>query len=574
MGASIEWGEIAAVAVREKIGERAIVSINPEVDESSVVTWLRDRGLSWLANGVAYVAKLASRFKGWLIEEKLGSLEGISLQSTLGIKNRVEDFIWNFNINVTDADLLNQLRSEWIALGSQLGGAVGCTIGWAWGTIEAAAIEYAGGSAIEGLLGLMDIPIAIVDRDAMKLALKDTVEEGLQEIKALFKQVLQTGIYLGVKTGASLAFINARKWIKYLNRKGQLDWLPETWQEKISIWGEPGTAPWSLAIARESMIDSIPSDWWRGFVDNLTEEARECQIEAGFVFAHSLSAHKQAHNILGQPETLEIYPERDTDERVVVHGNTNLIKPVVTEVMAHYQIMEHKDVGQIVGQRVDEAVLQQMPDQSLKLHITWSPRRKPPWSKRSYVNERQLTNADIIWHEPEITIPWLKASSLDWEKIKRAAGGVSGFVTGNILYRSYIGFPDKGLAGQQFKIYAESESVGLDMLKSLGELSEAEVHSTGMGQRRYNPTLESGAGKKAADQRKERKPLRVYPRFCWVTAYRRMASEQADENAGRVNLTGRYSHLRRRIELWPDDEPLTARAVLEELREWHTPAGF
>jgi hypothetical protein len=126
---------------------------------------------------------------------------------------------------------------------------------------------------------------------------------------------------------------------------------------------------------------------------------------------------------------------------------------------------------------------------------------------------------------------------------------------------AYIGWPKKGFSGQQIILYARSQSEGKAQLERLADLTDADIYGFKYGERErdpLNPALTY------------RYDVQVFPKFCTVTSQKR----EVDRAKGRGQLTGNWSSLRERIELWAAEEPIGTRELLTQMAQWHTPLRF
>lgn len=559
MGAlDINWGDLASTLWAETVGDREIAAPDEEVTEASnpLVQWARENLPEWLQNGLV---PIGNRLKNWAINT-IQSIKSWGLTELWGLFNANRQFVWNFNFNASDEALEEQLRSQRVALAAQLGGAVGCSVGWAAGMAAGAALD-AGVSAAGQALGM---PLLVFDRAAMMHGLKVAGEEGLDELSAMFGNFARNLILFNLRFFAIKWYKNIRRLIKLSNRYGLAALLPDGVNQAIENWGAKNAEPWSFAIATENAIESIPNEGIRAFAENFIEEADECFIEAGYIYAASVDGYKQnlmdtREAVLGVQQTVEIVPDRDApDEVIVVSGRDQVARGAIMSSLATHQMVQNRDMGQIVGRDINEAMLNQTPHSTLSLRLRWSPRKEPPFTKTQHALDGFNPN---LWTAPEFNLPWLDPVKMDWDRIKRAAGGLEGFESGPIRVSAYIGWPELGLAGRAVTIFAGTRSEGRRILESLADLSSGELHSIRYGERQNDPNNPNLT-------QKER--VRVYPQYCYVTSQRR----EIDKSKGRGTLTGNWSPRRERVELWTAEEGVGVAAILTDLKRWHTPLPF
>lgn len=191
------------------------------------------------------------------------------------------------------------------------------------------------------------------------------------------------------------------------------------------------------------------------------------------------------------------------------------LKGALFATVTHRQI-ESKDVGQIVGQPVEDWY--KAKPHRRKLTIVFKSVERTPYYRR----DNSLQTATYTIPEPKIT--------LSWEKIKRAA---KPYLWGKFCCTANLS------NGRQMAVYGASPQVAEDTLRELLELSDCDILTLSVTEEKdRNPKL-----KKDATQ--------MYLATA-ITLVRRASTD----TTGRTDLDGQTwdeSHVR--FDLWCDDEP-------------------
>lgn len=481
------------------------------------------------------------RFGGWLIGIGKAILT-LDLSQVWGAVVAVSDFIWNFNWNISDKSLEQQIKGLEIAIAGQLGTTVGCAIG------------HLLGGAVAGALGLK---LFKVDKRALIAGIKALSEEALEELKGnlyglgvLIAQWAFQGAFMWI-------FKQARKFIKFLNNN-TYGWLFEIFgiDEKIEKWGEEGGEPWVISEGIEEFIDNIESDWWRSFYSNFIEETGECFVEGGFVFAAGLDADLAARQdmregVLGVQRTVELTFDRESPEGMLMSGRDQLIRNSLVNAQSTYYQLRNRDVGQWVGRQLSD-VAQQQPalPSTLSLRIIWYPLPDPPFTRERF----ELEGNENLWTVQDITIPFINPNLLTWKNIKQAAG-LTGYQTGEFKAFGKIG-------GRQLVAFGDSRQTARIRLKELAELSEAPLRGIRTSERHSEDDSDNRAKKVG-----ERRPVRIFPAYGYLTAWKK----ELARSEGRATLQGNFSSRDERFELWTNDEPDYFKPLIESLKQYYTP---
>jgi hypothetical protein len=512
--ADIVVESLESTQIRQKIGNAGtrIFKADAESKQSS-----DDGGiLGWLWNG-------ATRFIG-LIGSEAFKLIGFTLTGLWGLFVSTAQFIYNFNWNITDKEIDNQIAQSWSALSGMFGGALGNLVGYLGCGVLPGAVMFA-----------FNEPLGV---HVLKNVSEELAEEFLANVANVTRYVFQSG----VQSLLLWTFKNTRKLIK--DNTGFVQKVFGAGAaDVVKAWGKEGSKPWSFAKAVNDKVESIPNEAVRNFVEEFLEEAWEGCIEAGYVVANSVDSFIAAEKlrkaqvpVLGQDKYVEIKPDRSIDnQRIILAGAEDLLKPAIVQTLTNYQLMENKDIGSWVGSPIDD-YLRAKP-QSLRLVIQFFSVKQPPWQAPQ---GRRLVSATYA-------IPDIKRSKLDWETIKLACGGANGYNYGR--YRA------TGLLsnGRQMQVLGASPGEAEDRLKALLALSEGTLLK--------KPTISEDRAEDSTGSYLKQ-PTRIYPAYFTIMNQYKVPGAQG---SGIPMSSGVYIRRNDRLLLWTDEKPFGYEERIQEL---------
>ena len=429
-------------------------------------------------------------------------------------------FIYNFNWNITDQQIDQQLKQMRLMLVGQMGETAGNFIG------------FLACGVIPGLI------IAKFNKPLGAYVLKEVSEEAFDELmgnlRILLSQTTRT-IAAHIMYGA---YKNIRRSIKEVfrnpNSKQSLaakSIFGPNFNNWVQAWGAPNSKPWSFRIAVEEAIESLPDGYIQEFVENFYEGFLEGCDEAGFVVAQSLDSwyaeQRLANNqLLGDDTVLEVTPNREAEsERVLVAGPMQLVKTQLVNIVTQHQLIDNRDIGQFVGEIHRESMSKNFIE-GIAIKINFRGEKEPPFRTSKRVN---------------YTIPMIKISKLDWEVIKLACGGTNGYNWGRFIAR--VKFTAPGVGALQ--IYGATSEEAEDRAKAFIELTALEIAGLTI-------TEEKKEGKRREfDKVLYKEATRVYPAFLVIVNREKVLLEEQ----GKATLSGTYKERRFRIPLWTNEAP-------------------
>ncbi|OKH47299.1 hypothetical protein NIES2101_23970 [Calothrix sp. HK-06] len=491
--------------IRKTIGDAGIRVFNssfedPDKDDQGGV-------LGWLWNG-------GKRIVGWLLQEA-GKILSFSLSALWGWITSTVQFIWNFDWNVTDKTLDQQIKSKFDNLGSLLGGTLGNLVGY---------------------LGCGVVPGAVVfsfNEPLGAYILGQVSEELKDEFLANLSSLVRFTFISATQYLIMWSFKNVRKFIKS-NVSFFQDLFGEGAGNAIKAWGSEGSKPWSFAIATNKAVESIPNTFVKNFVEEFLEEAWDGCVEAGYVVANSVDSFLAAEKLkkqevpaVGKMTYVEVKPDRSLDhQRIVLAGPQKLLETQIVSTLTNYQQMQDKDIGTFVGNPTDDYL--RVRPQSLRIVIKFFSESSPPWQART--NSRLVTAT--------YAIPEIEPSKIDWERLKQACGGVNGYLWGR--YRATIILDN----GRQIQCWGASGGEAEDRAKAFLQFTK------GKPIRAKATITEDRTEDNTGSFVKQ--PIRVYPAYFTILNQYQVPGA----NGSGIPINGkRYIRKRDRIDLWTSTKP-------------------
>jgi hypothetical protein len=469
-------------------------------------------------------------FVGWLINIAWG---GISFTFTAlwGAIIAVTTAIYNFNWNVSDQTLDQQLAATRQIIAGQLGATLGNSFGYlVCGVLPATAI-------------------AVFNEPLGAYLLKEVGEEALEEFCAEFAALLR----LSFRSVAQYVFVNLYKNARYAIKRFVGNASPETknminkifggkMTEVIKNWGEPNSKPWSFRIAVEEAIDNIPNPLIQEFVEEFYDEAKDACVEAGYIIAGGLDTWFLEQKLAqqqqqGEEALIQLQPDGQVEEeKIVLYGKGEMLKQQIVSTLSAYQLVDNRDVGMIVGEPVREH-LKKVP-MTISLRIMMRGKQFSPYIEADGKRSKQV----------QITIPNVSRAKIDWNAIKFACGGANGYLWGRFSAKAR--FRD----GNIIKIFAASAAEANDRVKAFAEFTSSELLT-------LNVTEIQNEGVRRIRESLKLKPTRIYP--VWMTIINQY--KVLNELDGIATTTGTYKRRRSLIPLNTDKKPDNFDSIVNEL---------
>ncbi|MEH2170797.1 MAG: hypothetical protein V7K41_29930 [Nostoc sp.] len=415
MAISLELSELTSRAVRSNVGQRVIKGLESEEKK-------KDGG--FLGKFFGGLVSLG----GFLINA-IGGFFQFSWTTFWSWLVAAKQFIWNFNWNATDEQLEASIKAQWTALAGQLGGTLGNAFGYlACGILPGAVI-------------------AVFNEPLGAVVLAKVGEEFLEEFLENLGSLLNSALRLGTQILFTETYKNVRKLIKSNSALvGKL--FGKKVEKAVKAWGSKDSKPWSFASATEDFLDKTFGEEgaMREFAEEFLEEADEACTEAGYVVANAVDTYlstqmiaKQSVPPLGHTRYVEITPNRQNpDEKIVLGGSEELLKPVIIQTLAHYEQFADRDVGIIYGTPAAE-----MPERRYRPEIVLKFYQKQ--------NKDPLKGAITEKLSMQISFRLMNKSKSDF------ADDLYLQTLANIIYRKFATPPFKVNKGKQTYSYCDFE---------------------------------------------------------------------------------------------------------------------
>ncbi len=330
--------------------------------------------------------------------------------------------LWTFDWNQTDNALREQIKQNNNQILSAAAGALGTYLGW--GAVRLVQMGVSKLIKTDGRDRSLDIRVPIVSpRVASALA-----EEGNDEVRgqmiALLTQIKQAQV-----KNAFLGFMLTARQMELFGLK------PQTDSQKA---GEKQRTSDSFAQRWEKWKETSVPQWLQQPLENFAENLVEAVIEAGYILgaeadAAYMLAKSAVRDARGPEKTIVVQPDKRLErDKYIVTGPQEFVQEEVQRIQHQHQMLDKKDVGIIIGERLEDS-LQKKP-MVRQLKIRWNTVKEPP-----------LVHQDgQVGKFSEVNIPKVRVG-LSWREVKVAADE---FLRGNpywqITYKcwerdSYIG---------------------------------------------------------------------------------------------------------------------------------------
>jgi hypothetical protein len=292
----------------------------------------------------------------------------------------------------------------------------------------------------------------------------------------------------------------------------------------------------------EEKIEQIPGFFWQEFTEELIEEAIDACIEAGYVVTSSVESYwasqRTGRQILSDAKIVEIQPDRANDaEKIVLAGPEDVLRGQIPAVLATHQMISDRDLGQLIGQPLDDWV-RPRPIEGLRLKFQLFSFKSPPYSRRG--DDRLV--------EVTITLSDVDRTKLDWERLRFVAGGSNGYLWGRFRARASL------TNGRKLIIYGATEKEAVERVQSMLTLTDLEIKTLSV-------TEEVKEYERLRNPKMFKEITRVYPGYLSIINRERTLAI----DRGKGSLQGNYVDKRARFDLWRATEPPDFEEKIREL---------
>lgn len=489
-------------------------------------------------------------------------------------------YIYHFDFNISDKEIDNRIKSALLSLSAMAGGLVGQTLGWVvCGVLPAALVvvfnvplslklaKAAGLKKISNAVKLADVVTDVID------------EEFVDEIAGSLASLILSAGRMSIEAAFLAFYKNFRAFLKNTKLAEKI-----FGKEKVKKWGVSGP-PVSMARTVEEIIEKIPNEYLRMFVEEFMEEFFEGCGEALLVLAGAMDSwlglqrSMQSQDSQGQNAVayIDLAPKSSTsptknlgiDETPVMtntirrelaprnHGGQILkvcappqsLPVILSSVAANAELLRSKDVGTVFANDII-TVAKKIP-YNLSIILEYS----------SFPDGATMRNG-VKAKRPTYSIP-VDKSKVDWERIKEAAGGSNGYMYGPVKVTYQLEDDDGRYAGQ-LALYAATEAEARRRLNAFLTLSSLRILSATV-------TEEKEEGKRQRRYNNVKPRIQVYPAYFTIIYKKRVLNLIGDNQAGgRVQVTtpGRTFNRRVRIPLWMETKPPYVDEQIRELLDY------
>lgn len=484
-----------------------------KIDFSQAVTNIQGRQ----QNVIQRVLNWGRSFLNWGIGklfEKLRSIKFADIWEKLRVsKEEIMQFDWNASDSEIDEMIRQHNLNSWAVWGELFGRATAFAVVFIFTGAVSLWIPVIGGAALQRAL----LTGLVTERgremvDELQTALRQHAENDLRARRlSAFKQI--------------------RKSIKLLAHHVRGDNVPE-WLRK---WGEEGGRDFRIADEIERRIESMEDERWRVFAEEFLEGFDDEFWESGYVVAQGIDDFIAANRMAeGKQVAAEVQlDDRNPDEKILVYGRDNNARAAMITTLNTHQMIHNRDIG-IVGNLEEEGI--HIPrEYRQSLTIFWYSVPRPPW--------RHPDGARAKRRQCKIANPKL---SLNWTRIKRAAGGSSGLNAGKYYAVARLD------SRRKMKMFGTSEQDARSQLEEMLELSQDNAVKINVGS-------EEKHSRQGALRSTPNDAIIMYPGKMEITRRRFTFSEERE-----FTLEGHsYTEEKEIVDLWPDDVPENGRVLFD-----------
>jgi hypothetical protein len=481
-------------------------------------------------------AKLIWNVGGTILKALIGF--GFSLARLAGWLISGINALWNFNWNTTDEQFDAQFDSLKLQFVGQLGETVGSVMGY-----TACGI-------------LPSLFMMAFNKQLGYYMLEKVAEEMFEELMGNLYTLTMQIFTAGLKKLSQEAFKSVRRFIKNQakNPNSSVSLLGKKifgtrFDSMVKAWGEKNSKPWSFNTYFEEQIEGIEDPYEQEYQEEFWEAAFESCQEAFMIIASSadqwlLQNRNAKTGLLGNQETVEIILDRNIEnepykETILLSGREELLKPTIVQTLANRQLLEHKDVGVIIGEAINKYA-KKIPSE-FQVRIYWSSRKDGGKTGEVYTYTT-LSNFD-------------KAKLNDWAKIKKLAGGDNGRTYGNVTIKALCD------DGSKITVKVQTEEQGKDLIKDLATLTNNKIQWETSNQK----IKKEGELAIKYDDDWIEPSITVYPAKIVIFNKYRITNQLNTGETGKIDHKGEYITRQIELPLWTDSEPYNYQAYIQEL---------
>lgn len=232
---------------------------------------------------------------GWI----LFKIFTLDFSSLWGAFTQGTTALWNFNWNISDKGINEQLNSTWESFGGLLGGTLGNLVGFtACGALPGSAL-------------------LVINEGLAMTVLKEVGEEAFEEFVGNLRNLSMSLWRATASTTLLWAYKDIRRAVKFPGNKFGEALKGVIGEDKFKKWGKDGGESFSFSSAFENVVEKIPNTFIENFIEEFFEEATESCVEAGFIVTNTIESQLKMTTdavspLLGQPTLVEVVFNRRT----------------------------------------------------------------------------------------------------------------------------------------------------------------------------------------------------------------------------------------------------------------------
>lgn len=224
-------------------------------------------------------------------------------------------------------------------------------------------------------------------------------------------------------------------------------------------------------------------------------------------------------------------------DSIILTGGVDLLRSTLPIVLAIRQMLQDKDIGEIVCDTLIDSV-KKVVAPNIVLNIIFYSNQKPPFTRKGY--KRVVAK-----------IPHVRKSSLKWETIKAACGGINGYMGGRFRATANLS------TGRQMQVFGGTEKEATQQLTRLQKLSESKITTLTCSEMK-------GVGYGAKGDILYKDAARMYPAYCTIINTEKIQDELRREKQSELlaekqktkSSLGLFTRVKtRKIPLWTDKAP-------------------
>jgi hypothetical protein len=209
------------------------------------------------------IAGFIDWFAGTSLVQKLLKWSGAlpSLEALFVLIGGVSPRLYNFNWNISDKEIQDQLKNSLNNLYGQLGESVGQSVGWLICGVVPATLTFAYNPGVAAIV------------------MQNLTQEAQEEVWGSIASCQQSSVALLGNALVLQGFKSSRRWLKRPNTP-MYNLLKQHFGASFENWGKDNQPSWSMSSYIENKIEQIKDPGWRNFVEEFVDGFQDGCSEA------------------------------------------------------------------------------------------------------------------------------------------------------------------------------------------------------------------------------------------------------------------------------------------------------